>query len=218
MKLEVLSTGDKSPTLYNSELDETYHSRHGARQESEHVYIKMGLEYFSNKPEISVFEMGFGTGLNVLLTWGFAQETGVKIDLTTVELYPLPQEIWTALHYAKNQEEQEVFEKLHVIPWEVKNKISETLNVTKIKGALMDIKIESKFDIIYFDAFGPDKQPQLWEPAVFERLYSWLNVGGVLVTYSAKGQVRRDMANAGFIMERLQGPPGKREMLRAVKK
>jgi len=215
MELKLIETGDQSKTLYHPELNEHYHSTHGAYQESVHVYIKSGLDQFVDKPKVSVFEMGFGTGLNVLLSWMFSKEHNKTIDLTTIELYPLRNEIWTQLDYYKNSVQKNVFEKFHQCDWEQPIAIDENFTFTKHNVSLKEFSTPNKYDLIFFDAFGPDKQPELWEIPVFEKLYSILNIGGILVTYSAKGQVRRNMQQAGFTVERIPGPPGKREMLRA---
>lgn len=218
MKLRFIETGDRSKTLYHPELNEHYHSTHGAYQESVHVYVKSGLDLFTDKSQIAVFEMGFGTGLNVLLAWLFAQEHKIDVNLTTLELYPLPEKIWQELDYYNNEKEKVVFTKLHSSTWEKENKISSNFCLTKYKISLLEFETEQKFDVLFFDAFGPDKQPDLWVIPVFEKLYSLLKLNGILVTYSAKGQVRRNMQAAGFTVERIPGPPGKREMLRATRK
>ncbi len=214
MKLKIQITSDQSQTLYNEELDETYHSVHGALRESQHVYIKSGLEEFKDKEVVKIFEMGFGTGLNILLTWIYSQEHPQKIEFNTIELFPLELNVWSELTYAKGIEQQEIFTKLHDADWEVESKIDEGFTLLKNEISLKDYASDKSFDLIYFDAFGPEVQPELWELPIFEKLYNMLDDGGVLVTYSAKGQVRRDMQTAGFTVERLEGPPGKREMLR----
>ena len=215
MDLEFIQTGDNSPTLYHPELNEHYHSTHGAYQESVHVYIKSGLDLFKDKKQISIFEMGFGTGLNVLLAWIFAQENKIQIDLTSIELFPLPKTIWSNLDYYQNEVEKNVFDEMHSRTWEKTHEVSPNFNLTKFKESLLEFNTIKKFDVIFFDAFGPDKQPDLWEIPVFEKLFAMLNPNGILVTYSAKGQVRRNMQAVGFRVERIPGPPGKREMLRA---
>jgi tRNA U34 5-methylaminomethyl-2-thiouridine-forming methyltransferase MnmC len=214
MELKIQITSDQSQTLYNAELDETYHSVHGALRESQHVYIKSGLEEFKDKDIVRIFEMGFGTGLNVLLTWIYSQDHQQQIDFNTIELYPLKENIWRELTYAEGREQQELFTKLHSSEWEIKSSMDERFSLLKNKVSLSDFPTGKTFDLIYFDAFGPEVQPELWKLPVFEKLFNMLDDGGVLVTYSAKGQVRRDMQTAGFTVERLQGPPGKREMLR----
>ncbi len=218
MKLEFLTTGDKSPTLFNRALNETYHSRHGARQESEHVYVISGLDELLHLDTIRVFEMGFGTGLNILLAHQFSELHQKKLDVTSIELYPLDKEIWSQLDFSKSAVEKEVFTKLHQFPWEKRSVLGTYFSLEKRNMGLEDIRYQSEFDIIFFDAFGPDKQPHLWTPDVFQLLFDSLDTNGILVTYSAKGQVRRDLQSIGFEVERIQGPPGKREMLRARKK
>lgn len=217
MKLEVLTTGDQSPTLFNEELNETYHSRHGARQESEHVYIASGLDKLTHLNSIRVFEMGFGTGLNILLAHQFAQKHKIVLDVTTIELFPLEKEVWSQLDFSINPEEKEVFSHLHELPWEQSQQVNPLFSLLKRKIALADIEYTNSFDILFFDAFGPDKQPHLWTPEIFTLLFNALDQNGILVTYSAKGQVRRDLQSVGFEVERIPGPPGKREMLRAKK-
>ena len=217
MKLEIRITSDNSPTLYNEELNETYHSIHGARQESEHVYIKSGLEEFKNKDEVRIFEMGFGTGLNILLTKNYALTHQLKINVTSIELFPLPEEIWRKLTYPENEIEKSFFEKIHVSEWEKPVVLDADFTLTKLETSLDEVALTNQFDLIYFDAFGPDKQPHLWTIPIFEKLFGMLADGGVFVTYSAKGQVRRDLQTAGFTVERIPGPPGKREMLRGRK-
>tara|TARA_R110002050_G_scaffold204327_3_gene339783 strand:- start:29130 stop:29786 length:657 start_codon:yes stop_codon:yes gene_type:complete len=217
MKLKIQQTADNSPTLYLSELDETYHSIHGARQESEHVYIQSGLKNFVEKETIRVFEMGFGTGLNVLLTWAFAKENKIIVSVTSTELYPLNESVWSKLTYAKNDEEAAIFRLMHQSNWGELVALDSTISLKKMHCSFLETAIEPSFEVIYFDAFGPDKQPELWTPNVFAKLYDMLTIGGTLVTYAAKGQVRRDMQSVGFRMERILGPPGKREMLRGWK-
>ena len=215
MELELLTTGDESPTLYNSELNETYHSRHGARQESEHVYIASGLDELKHKSKIRVFEMGFGTGLNILLANNFAVRNDIHLDITTIELFPLEEKIWRKLDYSHTPEEKSTFIQLHEASWEEQLQVTPQILLHKRKMGLEELEYEKAFDILFFDAFGPDKQPHLWTPEVFSKLYKALDDNGVLVTYSAKGQVRRDLQSVGFNVERIPGPPGKREMLRA---
>jgi tRNA U34 5-methylaminomethyl-2-thiouridine-forming methyltransferase MnmC len=217
MSLEFKLTSDQSPTLYHTELDEHYHSVHGAYQESVHVYIHSGLELFREKKNIRVLEMGFGTGLNVLLAAIFAEKHQIPIQLVTIEKYPLPSEIWEKLTYFKNTHEQDVFTRIHSEIWERELEITEFLRLTKIHTDLEKFETFENFDVVFFDAFGPDKQPHLWETSIFKKLLDMMNPQGILVTYSAKGQVRRNMIAAGFSVERIPGPPGKREMLRATK-
>lgn len=217
MKLEVKETNDKSVTFYNADLDEHYHSVHGAYQESMHVYIQMGVQHVMPVKHLRVLEMGFGTGLNVLITQQYAEHNKVSVNFTTVEKFPLETEYTDVLNYASNPAEQQVLTQLHACEWEQKQPISDHFNFTKHHIDLFDFAPTELFELVYYDAFGPRVQPELWEQSVFEKLFALMQAGGVLVTYCAKGQVRRNMQAAGFQVERVEGPPGKREMLRATK-
>lgn len=223
MKREIIKTGDGSHTIYLPEWNEHYHSKHGAVQEAVHVFIKNGLQYFvkTNSPEeVSVLEVGFGTGLNALLSLFEAELTKVPVHYTGVEAYPVSAEELSTLDYANvvsGENTSEVFQRLHEIPWEEKRQISTFFSLQKEKKFFSEISAENTYNLIYFDAFGPRVQPELWSEEVFKNMYRALKRNGVLVTYSAKGDVRRAMQVAGFEVERLPGPPGKREMLRAMK-
>lgn len=215
MKRIIISTADGSHTVHIPEMNVTYHSKHGAVQESTHVFIEAGLRHFiatSGKQEIRIFEMGFGTGLNALLTLDEAQKIKRLINYTAIELHPLSEEERKNLDY---NSDQSVFENLHAAAWEEEISIDSFFKLYKTKADLLHYKTDKKFDIIYYDAFAPSAQPQLWTADVFKKLYSMMNSGGVLVTYCSKGDVRRAMQAAGFIVEKIQGPPGKREMVRA---
>ena len=221
MKRKIIKTADGSATIYLPEWNEHYHSKHGAVQEAVHVFINTGFQHYleANAPkELAILEIGFGTGLNALLTYFKAEETGIKVNYTGVEAYPVSAEELSALAYAeavKKENASEVFTKLHEVDWEKRNEISPFFSLQKEQKFFRDISAEEEYDLIYFDAFGPRVQPDLWSEEVFRRMYSALKDKGVLVTYSAKGDVRRAMQAAGFEVERLPGPPGKREMLRA---
>ncbi len=214
--LELKKTGDGSYTLYHPELDEHYHSVHGALAESTHVFLKAGLEVLKGK-ELHVFEMGFGTGLNAFLAAKWAEKHKVKLVYHTVELYPLEAEVWQQLHYA-SEKDADLFKKLHLARWETEERIDDFFKLKKRAGNFRSLAMPfGKYNIVFFDAFGPDKQPELWTQEVFEKLWMAMSPGGTLVTYSAKGAVRRALLGADFQVERLPGPPGKREMLRAWK-
>lgn len=221
MKRELLKTADGSTTIHLPEIDEQYHSKHGAIQESKHVFLKKGLDKVSaTQKNISILEIGFGTGLNALLTYFEAKNNALTINYTTVEAFPVVDSEWKALNYGalvdvKNG--QEVFYNLHEISWEEKNTISGFFELTKEEKKFENITDSNKYDLIYFDAFGARVQPELWTEAIFEIMYQAMKINGVLVTYSAKGSARRAMQAVGFTVERLEGPPGKREMLRATK-
>lgn len=210
-------TSDGSQTLYIPELDEHYHSVKGAVTESLHVYLKLGLEHVLEKADgthgIRVFEVGFGTGLNALLTLDAAQRMQVKVDYASVELYPLAWDEAQLLAYG----DPETFKRIHEQPWNQQIAITDNFTLHKIQGDILQMEIPAA-DVVYFDAFAPEKQPELWSPTLFRRIYEAMTPGGVLTTYCAKGIVRRMLQEVGFHVERLQGPPGgKREVLRATK-
>jgi len=219
MKHRVITTADGSKTLYVPEMDEQYHSVNGALTESEHVFLNNGYLHHPANP-VSVFEVGFGTGLNALLTAIKADELKRHTLFASIEKHPLEDKEVQELDYGKLFEipVTNLFEKMHAAPWNKTVKISNFFTLYKVKADLTDFDFEENmYDVIYFDAFGPDKQPKLWTPQIFNRLGSACRSGAIFVTYSAKGVVRRQLMNAGFIMERLPGPPGKRQMLRGSK-
>ena len=219
MKLTFKHTHDGSETLYREDLNETYHSIHGAINESLHVFIKMGLQAIEKKA-INILELGFGTGLNAWLTF-FERSKNQSIKYIGLEAFPLTQEIWLELNFPQQRIYENgtlMLEKLHELTWEKEHEIDENFTFQKVEITFESFETNKKFDLIYFDAFAPNKQPELWETSIFEKMYGLMNENAMLVTYCAKGQVRRNMQAAGFLVERLPGPPGKREMLRAIKK
>ncbi|GET27920.1 tRNA (5-methylaminomethyl-2-thiouridine)(34)-methyltransferase MnmD [Prolixibacter sp. SD074] len=220
MKRQILTTEDGSHTLYVPEMDEHYHSIHGARQESMHVFIEAGLNAHPGK-ELTIFEVGFGTGLNAFLTALESKHQQRKITYHTIEKFPLREEEWKSLNPEKDtdNEDSQLFTHLHNCQWEKINHIDDKFQLQKIEGDLTNFNFQAlpPFDLVYFDAFAPDKQPQLWSPKIFAAIFNHMANDGILVTYSAKGTVRRIMQSAGFQMERIPGPPGKREMLRGRK-
>lgn len=207
-KREVIQTADGSFTLFISEVDETYHSKHGAVQESMHVFIENGL-FHINKKEIRILEVGLGTGLNAFLTLQHATQ---KIGYCALEPYPLPKEILEELSKSKSNQLEMKFHLSTPNEW---ISIHEQFSFARMEMGLEAFQSEEKFDLIYYDAFGPRVEPGLWTLARMQQCYDLLNEGGVFVTYCAKGEVRRNLQAAGFVVERLAGPPGKREMLRA---
>jgi tRNA U34 5-methylaminomethyl-2-thiouridine-forming methyltransferase MnmC len=218
--IEIITTADGSHSLLNTALHETYHSKHGAVQESKHVFIREGLENFlatSNKKEIGIFEVGFGTGLNAWLTWQRCKELHCKIFYSSIESYPLQPEIWKTLNYV-NETERSDFALLHTAPWNTGEKISDDFILNKINDTLQHVTLKSFYDIIYFDAFAPNKQPEMWELPILTKVVASLNEGGIFVTYCAKGQLKRDLKSLGLHVESLPGPPGKKEMVRAKKR
>jgi len=213
---KIIITGDGSNTIYIPELDEHYHSVHGAIQESEHIFIKNGLLSLNLK-EIRILEAGFGTGLNVLLTLLNAREKSIKIQYTSVEKYPITHSDAMNLNYGSIIGNDELFSKIHTAPWDTYCEISDRFFLRKTKADLKNYLPDQKYDLIYFDAFGPDKQPGVWNEEIFSRFSNALSAGGILVTYSAKGIVKRNLRSAGFKVTLLPGPPGKRHITRAIK-
>lgn len=220
MKREIITTGDGSKTIQIVDWNEQYHSIHGAIQEAYHVFIESGLSLFKNQ-EISILEIGFGTGLNAFITLLEAPKYNLKVRYTGVEAYPITPEELLALNYVSELNADDFstdFLRMHKIPWEEDHVISKDFNLRKQKKDFRDLEESDVFDLIYFDAFGARVQPELWTEEVFALMFNALKKGGVLVTYAAKGSVRRAMQAVGLTVERLPGPPGKREMLRSTKK
>ena len=219
-KKELKITADGSHTLFVPGLDETYHSRHGAIQESLHVFINAGLRYLNNK-NINVLEIGFGTGLNAFLTLLEANKGETTINYTSLEAFPLEMDLVKQLNYTSELEIEnntaELYNKLHEVDWESTQHITNDFKLKKLKIKLDDFESSEKFDVIYFDAFGPNVQPEMWAVPVLEKMYNCLNDNGLLVTYCAKGSVKRGLKDVGFKIESIPGPPGKREMTRAHK-
>jgi len=220
-KPKIITTSDGSHSLYVEHLDEHYHSVHGAVNEALHVFIKNGLEFVAkSKQEIRIFEMGLGTGLNALATKQFAQKNNLKIDYTSIEAYPLLWEECQTLNYLEELKVAELtsfFQSIHQAEWNKKIAIDKHFSLHKIHSKIEDVSLSDTFDLIYFDAFGPRAQGDMWTKEIFQKLHNATANSGVFVTYCAKGQVRRDLESVGYTMERLQGPPGKREMLRGTK-
>lgn len=219
MKREIVITEDGSSSIYLPELEEHYHSFHGAMQESEHVFLKNGLTNFLNANEISILEIGFGTGLNCFLASVWSTQNQIKINYVGLEPNPIELEVLQFMNYSKGKylDHNLFYEGICTAEWNQKFLVNETFNAIKVQKCLQDFNSEETFDLIFFDAFSPKSQPELWTLSIFNQVYNLMNPGGVLVTYCAKGQVKRDLKSAGFTVESLEGPPGKREMLRARK-
>jgi len=216
-----MTTADGSTTIHLPDWNEQYHSKHGAIQEAYHVFIKKGLSHIpvTSKP-LHILEIGFGTGLNALITCLEAKKQNREIDYCGVEGFPVSQEEILQLNYANaldNASAEAYFKRIHENRWEEKFIVHNNFQLTKQEKMFDKIENKDEFHLIYFDAFGARVQPELWEMPIFEKMHTALKKNGVLVTYSAKGSVRRAMQEVGFDVERLEGPPGKREMLRATK-
>jgi tRNA U34 5-methylaminomethyl-2-thiouridine-forming methyltransferase MnmC len=218
----IVVTADGSHTIFHPSLHEHYHSSFGAIAESRHIFIGAGLLHISQSlSEINILEIGFGTGLNALLTFQFAQEQKVKVEYVGLEAYPLLAQIYTQLNYSSflgKTSTQDSYLRMHDCNWNKENRISEYFMLTKVKTRLEDARLEKeKFHLVYFDAFSPDVQPEMWTIEIFEKIISSMARGGILVTYSCKGSVKRALKATGFTIEKLPGPQGKREILRAEK-
>jgi tRNA U34 5-methylaminomethyl-2-thiouridine-forming methyltransferase MnmC len=215
--LEIITTSDGSHTLRNKSLNETYHSIHGAVQESRHVFIRHGLQHFCEQhypKEVAILEVGFGTGLNALLTLQDAANNDINIRYTTLEPFPLTEQVWSNLNYAADKKAQEHFKALHQPGWNREVSVVAGFSILKIQARLQEAVFTGVYDVIYFDAFAPSIQPELWDYPALEKVVGVLKKGGVFVTYSAKGQLKRDLRSLGLVVETLAGPPGKNEMVR----
>lgn len=220
MKRRIITTGDGSKTIHIDDWNEQYHSKHGAIQEAYHVFIDRGLRLFK-KDHIHILEIGFGTGLNAFITFLEAPKKELKVDYVGVEAFPVSMDEANELDYCTQlnaDDYQKVFARIHQSPWEERLLISEDFSLLKQKKDFYEVNEADLFNLIYFDAFGARVQPELWTEELFEKMFKALKKEGVLVTYAAKGSVRRALQTVGFTVERLPGPPGKREMLRAIKK
>ncbi|MES2515260.1 MAG: tRNA (5-methylaminomethyl-2-thiouridine)(34)-methyltransferase MnmD [Bacteroidota bacterium] len=220
--ISFLVTEDQSPTVYSKRFKATYHSTHGAISETKHVYIKHGLQYLHQHlqvEDLSVLEIGFGTGLNAFLTYLYAHEKQVKINYHTLEAYPVNVYDACKLNYARelSDNDKAVFDQLHLQSWNETQQISDFFSFTKHLGLAEYFVIQRKFELIYFDAFSPSEQPELWTELVFKNMFDLLEEQGVLVTYCAQGQMKRNMKAAGFKVKALSGFGIKREMTRAEK-
>ncbi|WP_191860335.1 tRNA (5-methylaminomethyl-2-thiouridine)(34)-methyltransferase MnmD [Hanstruepera ponticola] len=222
MKRNVITTADGSKTIQIEDWNEQYHSIHGAYQEAMHVFIEHGFKHVietkNYSQPLSILEIGFGTGLNAMLTMHEAKKKQVSVNYIGVEAYPVLLDELKQLQYdVLLKDDSDTFFKMHEVDWENKSIITPNFTLTKRQQFFQDITDEDTYNLIYFDAFGARVQPDLWTESIFKIMFKALKPQGVLVTYSAKGSVRRAMQAVGFEVERLPGPPGKREMLRAKK-
>ena len=219
MKRRIVQTNDGSTSILIPSMDETYHSTHGAIQEAIHVFIKNGLERVHSK-SINVFEVGFGTGLNALLALKYGDDTWTRINYSTIEAFPVEMELIDQLNYTTliKDVDKSTFDKLHELPWGVWNKVTDCFQLHKIHAKLQAYSMpDVKMDIVFFDAFGPRAQAEMWSPELLQKMYEALKEGGSLVTYCAQGQFKRNLKAIGFTVESVPGPPGKREMTVAIK-
>lgn len=217
---ELLDTQDGSHTLISKRFGVSYHSKYGAIKESEHVFIDAGLKakMLRDKGPLSILEYGFGTGLNAYLAYLCAQQHQRLINYTGIEAYPIDLELASTLNYPQLlQAPEEVYLDLHRSAWDMKFPIGPVFNFWKVLGQIEDQVFDSEFDVLFFDAFAPTAQPELWEEVLLRKAYKSLKPGGILVTYCAKGVVKRTLKAIGFKVETLPGPPGKREMTRGIK-
>ena len=220
MKRNIIKTLDGSTTIQLQDWNECYHSKHGAIQEAKHVFIKNGLSLFQNKT-ISILEIGFGTGLNAFITYLEAPKLNLNIDYVGVEAYPISSDEILAMNYIDELEAPDkdlIFKTMHSCIWGQKTRLSNTFSLTKRKQFFEEINDVEQYDLIYFDAFGYRVQPELWSTEIFRSMYASLKPNGTLITYAARGVIKRSMIEVGFTVEKLAGPPGKREMFRATKK
>jgi tRNA U34 5-methylaminomethyl-2-thiouridine-forming methyltransferase MnmC len=219
LKREIITTGDGSKTIQIKDWNEQYHSKHGAIQEAYHVFIHSGLDLFKDRV-LNILEIGFGTGLNAFITLIESQKRNLNISYTGIEAYPVLANELGQLNYPEELNsitQKSDFLLMHSAPWEHDVKIGPSFKLRKVQKDFRDINASANFDLVYFDAFGARVQPELWTVEIFEIMFKAMKSKGYLVTYAAKGSVRRAMQEVGFTVERLPGPPGKREMLRARK-
>jgi tRNA U34 5-methylaminomethyl-2-thiouridine-forming methyltransferase MnmC len=221
LKREIIQTSDGSTTIHLPEWEESYHSKHGAIQEAYHVFIQNGLSLFREKETVAIMEIGFGTGLNAFITFLEAKKNNQKISYTGIEAYPISPEEVPLMNYAQELEaaaNAPVFAAMHHAEWEIPVALDAAFEFTKNKLFFNEIQYKQAFDLIYFDAFGFRVQPELWSAEIFAIMYKALKPEGTLVTYAARGIIKRNMQEAGFTVTKMAGPPGKREMMRATKK
>lgn len=214
----IKQTNDGSQTIYSEQFKQTYHSTSGAIEESLHVFINNGFN-FLQKQEITIFELGFGTGLNAFLTFIEAEKRGIKVNYITVEKYPVEQDYFSKLNYHKffDKKYSKFFEQIHTVEWENNVVLNYFFNLTKVKADFLDFKFENNIDLVYFDAFSYDSQPEMWSVGVFTKIFKAMNNNSILVTYSAKGIIKQNMRAAGFKIKRLKGAGNKWHMIRATK-
>ena len=215
---QLITTSDGSHTIYVPELNEHYHSTHGAVQESTFIFIKNGFSFCTADP-LNILEVGFGTGLNALMTAAVSQAGDQEVNFTSIEKYPVDENTISLLnhHLFAGETGKKLFDAIHSAPWNKMVPVCKNFNLIKIRGDITTDTLSGRYDLIYFDAFGPDKQPEMWTHKIFSLIASITNSNGIFVTYSAKGEVRRNLESCGFEVTLLPRPPGKRQIIRAVK-
>ena len=221
MKRRLFLTNDGSHSITIDDLHESYHSHNGSIQEGRHNFIKSGADYYKqhfNPSSITVFELGFGTGLNALLLYQWYLKNSISVSYHGLEAFPLEKELWLPLNYAEQLGlEKQVHEQLHECSWNSKMMLDDRFEFLKTDQKMVDYSFAKTYDLVFYDAFAPSVQPDLWTYAQFQKVYNAMNYKGVLVTYSAAGKVRRALSKAGFWIDEIRGAPGKREMTRALK-
>lgn len=220
-KIDIITTKDGSHSLYNAELDETYHSRHGAIQESQYVYIQQGLDFISKEGEIKIFEVGYGTGSNLLLSINYLlQHPHLKLSYTTIEKYPISLTKLKQLNYADfciDEEARTLYTKAQEATWNVCHELHPRLVFTKVHADIHEYLPESGIDLVYYDAFAPSKQNDIWDLEILRKIYNQMSDGGILVTYCSQGEFKRKLKTLDMEVTTLPGPPFKKEMIRALK-
>jgi tRNA U34 5-methylaminomethyl-2-thiouridine-forming methyltransferase MnmC len=220
--MNLVTTLDGSHTLYLPDIDEHYHSTFGAITESVHIFVHAGFNYFTENACLTIFEVGFGTGLNALLTCIASVENKKSVIYYAIEKNPVSLHLVDQLNYSRllpaHNNADELFAKIHTAPWNQPVEILPCFTLHKIESDIIGYHPGFNYDLIYFDAFAPDKQPEIWQAGVFSALFQRLNNKGILITYCVKGLVKRTLKSVGFLIEKLPGPPGKREILRGLKK
>lgn len=228
LKREIRETSDGSKTIYLPDWNESYHSRHGAVQEALHVFIQYGLQNFSSFSTVHILEYGFGTGLNALLTLIHSEKNDQEIYYTTLEKFPVTfseadvmefEQSVAGVHTDSDKNKiKEYFQSLHNSEWSKESEISDLFYLNKIQTDFREYTSEPEsFDLVYFDAFGIRVQPELWDKSIFEKIFSGLKSGGLITTYACNSQLKRSLLETGFKVEKIPGPPGKREMTNAWK-
>lgn len=218
--IRLITTEDGSSSLYREDINETYHSFHGARAESDYVFIEKGLAHLhsvENAASISILEVGFGTGLNAFLSAIWASQHQVKVEYHTLEPIPIEPALYRQLNYGKSAEEKKLIQDLHTVSWGSAHPLSNYFQFTKYEQTLESFLLDAPIDLIYFDAFAPSKQPEVWAQENLQKCFDLLRKEGILVTYCAQGQFKRNLKTVGFEVEILSGALGKKEMVRARK-